>query len=339
MEYRLGYPFIPPLAKKFTELGIDVIHAHSPFTAMTVARQLRRLLKIPIVYTQHTKWEFDIGRAVAIPAIRKTLAKYLYNNINAADEVWAVSQKAGEHIKSRGFRGDFIVMHNGTDFIRADADENLMNDINKKHGLTKDFPLFLFVGRMMWYKNQKIIIDALEILKNKNFDFRMIFVGDGRDLEDMKKTVREKNLHEKISFTGKIADRELLRAYYTRSDMFIFPSTYDTAGLVIGEAAACRCPSLVVRGSAASEILEEYGEDKTGFFADETPESVAESILEAFSDIDRYELVKNNAAERVYLPWCKAVGDSIERYEEVCDNYKIKLVNRRAKRKRYKKYK
>lgn len=321
MEYRIGYPFLPALSKKFKEYEIDIIHAHSPFMAMSVSRQLRKVLDIPIVYTQHTKWEFDIARAVGIPAVRKSIEKYIYRNINAADDVWAVSQKAGEHIANRGFKGDFIVMQNGTDFPRADANENLIKDIRQKYGINENLPLFLFVGRMMWYKNQRLILDALEILQTQNFDFRMVFIGDGRDLEDMRKTVHEKNLHEKVFFIGRITDRELLRAYYTCSDMFIFPSTYDTAGLVISEAAACRCPSLVVRGSAASEILEE---NETGFFADENPESIAASIKKAFGDKEKYKYIKKNAAEKVYLPWSKAVVNSIARYEEVCESYKIK---------------
>ena len=324
MEYRLGYPYLPTIIKKLKEYKTDIIHAHSPFMAMSLARQIRQILNIPIIYTQHTKWEFDIGRAVGIPAVAKVLEKFVYKNINSADEVWAVTRYAGKHMTSRGFKGDFIVMPNGTDFPRADADENLTKEINQKHGLSENIPVLLFVGRMMWYKNQGLILDALEILKAKDFDFRMIFIGDGRDLEDMKKTVREKNLHDRVFFTGLISDRELLRAYYTRANMFVFPSTYETSGIVVGEAAACRCPSLVARGSAPSEILEEYGENQSGFFADENAGSVAATILEAFENMEKYEFVRKNAADKVYLPWSKVMENSIARYEEVCENYKNK---------------
>ena len=325
MEYRLGYPYLPEIKKIFKEYKIDIIHAHSPFMAMTLARQLRRGLNIPVIYTQHTKWEFDIAHAVGIPLVAKSIEKFIYSNINAANDVWAVSQKAGEHMKSRGFKGDFIVMQNGTDFPRADADENLIKDIKQKYGLNEDEPVLLFVGRMMWYKNQAIIIDALEILKSQNFKFKMIFIGDGIDMEDMKATVREKKLDEKVFFIGRVADRELLRAYYTCADMFVFPSTYDTAGIVIGEAAACRCPSLVVRGSAASETLNEFGEDQTGFFAEENPASVAACIKESLENKAHYALVKKNASDKVYLPWSEVVVNSIARYNEVLEVYKSKI--------------
>jgi len=324
MDYRAGYPFMPSLVKKIRELDIDIIHAHSPFTAMTISKKLRKKFNIPIVYTQHTKWEFDIARAVGIPAVAKALEKFIYKNINSADDVWAVSKKTGEHIKTHGFKGDFIVRENGTDFPKSEANQDFIKDINKKYGLNEDIPVLLFVGRMMWYKNQMLTFNALEILKNKGFDFKMIFVGDGRDLEDMEKIVREKKLHEQVFFAGRINDRELLRAYYTRANIFVIPSTYDNAPLVIREAAACCCPSLVIRESSASEILEEFGENQTAFFADENPESIAECIIESFGDKERYRLVRKNAADKVYLPWSKVIVNSIAGYEEICENYKSK---------------
>jgi glycosyltransferase involved in cell wall biosynthesis len=317
MDYRAGYPFMPSLIKKIEELDIDIIHVHSPFTAMTIAKKLRKKFNVPIVYTQHTKWEFDIARAVEIPVIAKALEKYVYKNINAADDVWAVSQKTGEHIKNHGFSGEFLVMANGTDFPRAEARQDLSEEIKKKYGLSPNVPLFLFVGRMMWYKNQAMILDALEILKANNFDFVMAFVGDGRDLEDMKKVTVKKNLHDRVFFMGRVIDRELLRAYYTCSSMFVFPSTYDNAPLVIREAAACGCPSLVIRGSSASEILDESPENQNAFFSGETAESVAEAIIQAFGDKDRYDFVRANAAEKVYLPWSKVIERALERYAEV----------------------
>ena len=325
MDYRAGYPFMPSLLKKIKEHDIDVIHAHSPFMAMTISKKFRKKFSVPIVYTQHTKWEFDIAHAVGIPMVAKAIEKLIYSNINAADDVWAVSQKTGEHIKNNGFKGDFIVMQNGTDFPRADADENLIAEINQKYALEENIPLFLFVGRMMWYKNQQLIFDTLEILKNKNFDFKMIFIGDGSDLEDMKKMVCDKNLDNHVFFAGRVNDRELLRAYYTRANMFVFPSTYDNAPLVIREAAACGCPSLVIRESSASEILNEFGENQTAFFADENPESISESIMEAFGDKTRYELVRKNAADKVYLPWSKVMLNTVARYKEVCEIYKDKI--------------
>ncbi|MCL1792298.1 MAG: glycosyltransferase [Oscillospiraceae bacterium] len=330
MEYRAGYPYMPSLIKKIGQMGIDIIHAHSPFTAMTISKKLRKKFGVPIIYTQHTKWEYDIASAVGIPVIAKALEKYIYSNINAADDVWAVSQKTGEHIKNRGFSGEFTVMQNGTDFSRADADPALLESLSQKYEIGERAPILLFVGRMMWYKNQMLTLEALETLNKRGFDFRMFFIGDGIDLEDMKKTAREKNLHDKVFFPGRIDDRELLRAYYAKSDLFVFPSTYDNAPLVIREAAACGCPPLVIKNSSASEILDDSKENQTAFFAEETPESVADGIEGAFSDMGRYEFVKKNAADKIYLPWSKVIERSLAKYAEICGNYELRATQKKG---------
>ncbi|MCL2227626.1 MAG: glycosyltransferase [Oscillospiraceae bacterium] len=321
-EYRAGHPFIPWLVAKLKAMNVDILHVHSPFISMTLARQLRFFLNVPIIFTQHTKWSFDISRAVSVRVPQKMIAYYAHSNISTADEVWAVSRGAGEYLLSHGYRGDFVVMPNATDFPVGGVDTALLRGISSQFGLPDSVPVLLFVGRIMWYKNIRLIIEALSILNGQSFDFRMLFVGDGDDLTDAKELSACMGLSEVAFFAGTVSDRELLRAYFTRSDLFVFPSVYDNAPLVIREAAACRCPSLVVRNSSASEILED---GVSGFFAEEAAESIAHTIKAALSDSKLLKKVASNAFEQVYLPWDKAISNSIARYEEVKQAFDRKL--------------
>jgi len=148
-EYRAGHPFTPFLVKKLKKLGIDIIHAHSPFTAMLLARQLRHYLRVPIVFTQHTKWDFDIAEAVPTKVLQKRIERLAYRNLSEADEMWAVSKGAGEHLVSRGYKGSYLVMPNGTDFSRSEPDPTVISKINSELNLSDGVPILLFVGRMM----------------------------------------------------------------------------------------------------------------------------------------------------------------------------------------------
>jgi len=327
-EYRAGHPFIPNLAAKLKRMNIDILHVHSPFTAMTIARQLRYWLKIPIVFTQHTKWDFDIARAVSSKILQKNILRYAYANIAAVDEVWAVSRGAGEYLVDHGFKGDFIVMPNGTDFVQSLVNPKDLAKLDKQFGLSDEVPTLLFVGRMMMYKGIGLIIDALEILRNRGFEFRMIFVGDGEDLEEAKRLTTRKSLDNAVHFAGRINDREALKAYYTRAELFLFPSVYDTAGLVVTEAAACFCPSVVICGSAAAETLDD---GVTGFHIEETSESLADCVQNAFADRAKLERVALAAANEVYLPWNKVMERSIKRYEIVKKSYDKKRRERKRR--------
>ena len=333
-EYRAGHPFTPRLIARLKALNIDILHVHSPFLSMTVARQLRRFLNIPIVFTQHTKWGFDIACAVSNKALRKMVEVYAYNNIDAADEVWAVSRGAGEYLRSQGYKGEFKVMPNGTDFPSCEPDSSLTLEINSRFDLPGDVPVFLFVGRMMWYKNIRLIIEALGILRRRSIDFRMLFVGEGDDLADIITLTEDEGLSDAVFFAGKISNRELLRAYFSRCDLFVFPSVYDNAPLVIKEAAACSCPSVVVRGSSASEILED---GVSGFFADESAQSIADAVLDALSDRERLERVSEAAFEQVYVTWDKVIQESAARYEVVKAAFDRSYAGRAKPAKSYRK--
>ena len=323
MDYRAGYPVVPILTSQFKRMEIDIIHAHSPFTSMVIARQIRRKLKIPIVFTQHTKWEYDIRHAVKVSSVSRVVESLVYDNIEAADDVWAVSRGTAQHMLHRGFDGDYTVMENGTDFPQGEADPALLRGVCERFGLREKRPVLLLVARMYWYKNIRLILEALEVLRNRGLEFDMLMVGDGADLPDIRKLAVAKGLGGIVHFTGKIGDREQLRAIYTRSDLFIFPSVYDNAPLVIREAAACRCPAVVIRGSSSSEILED---GETGFFAEENPESVAEVIAAALADRQTLSRVADGAAEHVYLPWPKVIARATERYEEVIQRYHEKRM-------------
>lgn len=77
-------------------------------------------------------------------------------------------------------------------------------------------------------------------------------------------------------FVGALRDREAIRAWYTRGDLLLFPSTFDTNGLVVREAAACGLGSLLIRGSCAAEGIQD---GETGILVEETAESLAGALM------------------------------------------------------------
>lgn len=82
------------------------------------------------------------------------------------------------------------------------------------------------------------------MLKNEGKEFRLIMLGFGADENAIKKKIRKCGLFDYVIWTGKILDRNELLGYYGISDLLLFPSTFDTNGLVVREAAACATPSL-----------------------------------------------------------------------------------------------
>ena len=317
--YVAGFPFSPELAAELDSSDVSLLHSHCPITSTILARKLRETMNVPIVLTYHTMFDREISKAVHSEILRDGALDALVNNISACDEVWAVSRGAGESLKSIGYEGDIIVMDNGVDLPRERVDEAKIEEAAKGFDLPEGVPVFLFVGRLVWYKGIRIILDALKRLKDGGIDFRMVFIGGGGEESEIKEYTTGLGLDDKVIFIGSIRDREELRAWYCRGDLFLFPSTFDTNGLVVREAAACSLPSVLVKGSCAAEGVTD---GRNGFLIDENAEAMASLLTEIHDQRDLLRTVGERASEELYISWADAIAKANERYGIVIDNYR-----------------
>ena len=120
-------------------------------------------------------------------------------------------------------------------------------------------------------------------------------------------------------FSPPVQDRERIRAWYCRADLFLFPSTFDTNGLVVREAAACGLGSVLIEGSCAAEDIVD---GRTGFLIAENAESMAEKLASLSGDRDAMRRVGENAQREIYLSWDDAVSRAYDRYHVVIENFR-----------------
>lgn len=328
LGYRAGMPFSPELMHKMETSEFDIIHSHCPISSTLFARALRDRIHVPLVLTYHTKFDIDIANAVRSKILREEAARLLVENISACDEVWTVSQGAGDNLRKLGYEGEYIVMPNGVDLPRGRVTEETVSSATKDFDLPVEIPVFLFVGRMMWYKGIKIILDALKILSDRGVDFRMVFVGAGNDKEEIMEYTASLQLDGKVLFSPPVRDRERIRAWYCRAELFLFPSTFDTNGLVVREAAACALASVLVGGSCAAE---DVSDGETGFLIEENAESMAALLVGLVKNRSEMRRVGEQAQRELYMSWETAVGRAFDRYGAVMDNYRRGLYPRHDK--------
>lgn len=323
--YRAGYPFSPRALDALAEFAPDIIHSHCPVMSTVMARALRERLDIPVVFTYHTKFDIDIRRAISGHLLQQTAIRLLVDNISACDEVWVVSRGAGENLRSLGYAGDYIVMENGVDFPRGPVSQEKCEALRQELALPPEVPVYLFVGRMMWYKGIRIILDALAALRRSGQDFRMLLVGDGMERQEMEQLVKELRLDDVCIFTGAIRDREKLRTYFSLSDLFLFPSTFDTNGIVVREAAACGTASVLVRGSCAAE---DVTEDGNALLIEENAASLKALLEQVGTNRPALRDLGQRALEQLYLSWEDSVTRAYARYGTVLDHYRRGLSGR-----------
>ena len=317
--YVTGYPFSPEVVRRLNDEHVALMHTHCPVTSMLLARSLRGVIDAPLVFTYHTKYDIDIAKAVHSKLLQESAIRALVQNISACDEIWVVSRGAGENMRSLGYEGDYIVMENGVDVPRGQVEPSLIDHVTAPYDLPAGVPVFLFVGRMMWYKGLRIILDALKALREGGTEFRMVFVGDGADGAEVRDYTKELGLEDRCFFTGAITEREEIRAWYCRADLFLFPSTFDTNGLVVREAAACGTATVMVAGSCAAEGVTD---GRNGFFIEENADSLAAKLRELCARPEAMTRVGEHACDELYISWETAVKRAYERYEIVIDNFR-----------------
>nr|WP_297766669.1 glycosyltransferase [uncultured Butyrivibrio sp.] len=312
--YRTGYPLSIREIDQMADMKPDIIHTHCPAASTIMGRILRRETGAPLIFTYHTKFDVDIARAVGDGLLKKETIKTMVKNIEACDDIWVVSEGAGENLRSLGFQGEYRVMPNGVDFPKGRASLDAVKELQNSYDIPEGIPLFLFVGRLMKYKGLPIIIDAMKELSAKGIDYRMVFVGGGADAEEMQALVKEYGISDKVIFTGPVRDREKLRAWNTRADLFLFPSTYDTNGIVVREAAACGLASVLIKGSCAAEGITH---DRNGYLIEENAQSMAALLEQLSGNLDRMHQVGQNAMDEIYISWDQAVRIAYDRYKEI----------------------
>ncbi len=332
--YRTGNPLAIREIAQMAESGPDIIHTHCPAASTIMARILRRETGAPVVFTYHTKFNVDIERAVGEGLLKKETIRVMVSNIEACDDVWVVSEGAGENLRALGFEGELRVMPNGVDFPKGRAAADAVKELEKTYDLPESVTLFLFVGRLMNYKGLPLIVDAIKELSKEGSDFRMVFVGGGADAEELQKKIKEygisldvytedgslahtdglEGMAGKVIFTGPVHDREKLRAWNTRADLFLFPSTYDTNGIVVREAAACGLSSVLIKGSCAAEGITD---GRNGYLIEENSASMASLLKNVNGNISELHETGQHAMDEIYISWDKAVRLAYDRYKEL----------------------
>lgn len=312
--YRFGLPYIDVnfLNKLFLKSRFKIVHAHCPFSSGQMALYTARAQKVPLVATFHSKYRDDFERALKSKKAAELMLKTTMPFFDKADEVWIPQASVEETIREYGFKGKVEVVPNGTDLTLDTPIEAVKSEARRRLGVADGELVCLFVGQHIWEKNTALIIQALELIKD--LPFRMFFVGTGYAADEMKQMVKERKLDDKVIFKGSIYDREALKDHYAAADLFLFPSLYDNAPLVVREAAALHTPSVVAAGSTTSEIVVD---NQNGFLIENTAKSLAEKIRFLSQNNSLIASVGENASRTIARSWENIVDEVLDRYKHI----------------------
>ncbi len=316
--YRYGLPYVDAAFwHNWRKMRFELVHAHCPFTSGNLAYSAAKKQNIPLVATFHSKYRQDFEHNVPNKRVVDWMIKQIIGFFEKAYEVWIPQAAVEPTLREYGFKGHVEVVENGNDFSTpSPMVEVLRKEMREELGVTENETMLLFVGQHIWEKNIGFILDSLALIKDK--PFQLFMVGTGYAVHDIKQKIKALGLSHCVTMLGNINDRERLKKIDAAADLFLFPSLYDNAPLVVREAAAMHTPSLMLQDSTAAEVIRS-GEN--GFLTANSTKEYADRIVWLMEHPALLQQVGVKASETIARSWENVIEEVIQRYEDIKKNY------------------
>ncbi|MBB1522984.1 MAG: glycosyltransferase family 4 protein [Clostridiales bacterium] len=299
----------------------DVIHAHDWLTAYA-AKTLKESYNIPLVSTIHAT---EAGRN---GGIQTEMQRYIN------DTEWMLTYESSEVIVNSNFMKNDIQRIFGLPFEKIKVIPNGI-DLKKFDGIKKDYEfrrrfaadnekIILSLGRLVFEKGIQHLIYAMpKILSNYN-DAKLVIVGKGGMIDELKQITVNLGIQDKVYFTGYMAGDDVQKMYKV-SDVAVFPSTYEPFGIVALEAMLGGTPTVVSDIGGLNEIVK-HGETGLKSYAGNA-NSIADSVTQLLYDYDLSEKITKNAKLEVVqnFNWTKIAEDTRKLYEKAIISKKERM--------------
>ena len=298
----------------------DVVHLQ---TAETIALAVMSYVKknnVPLVSTGHAYPDNVTGQfKILKPKLVKksadaVLRAYMASFLKHAEYATMPTEMAiGDLVPKnrRRFKVTVEALSNGVDlsaFNPGEPDPKIL----KKYGILHDQKKrVLYIGRVDPEKSISYVVSAFSKALEEVPEAEMLIVGDGIDINHLKKQVSNLGLSEKVKFTGKILPPDLTEIYKCGT-LFATASETETQGIVLIEAAATGLPLIAVDKGAVSEICRDKENGELCRPGD--VDGIAKAMVKILSD---ESLQKEYSKKSVEISKMHDLNHTLKRFEEI----------------------
>jgi len=285
----------------FRHFNPDVIHVHHLESRFPFAYFVSKNM-IPIVTTVHSLHSVKFSH----PTLSQRYRKLIRDNLKLSQNLIFVSRFVESEFRQYigEFKGNSWVVYNPID-TKKFAQIN-KKDARVKLGIPSDVPIVLFVGSLSKRKGIYTLLEATKILKEKEVNLKVIIIGDGSELNNIKHYISENKLDNIVTILKRVATQELL-LYYNAADLFVMPSFSEGFALAYIEAMLYGVPTIGTESVANESIPSE----NYGFV---TPPGDAKSLVEVIEKGLRKKWDKEKIIEYARS---FSFGKRIENFEKI----------------------
>ncbi len=278
---------------------VDVAHFHGGVVSPLAYKGARDAQKagVPVVVTLHCIWSY------ATPFF------WMMNNVTKWGQ-WPVVLSAVSEVAVAPVRriaandATVVVLPNGIEndtwtIAPAERDPSVVTLVSVMRLAPRKRPMHLL----------RMIKDVRDRTP-RSIDVRLIVIGDGPELGQMEKYVRENGLTNTVSLVGR-RTREEIREIYSHADVFVAPANLESFGIAALEA---RCAGLPVVAKAQTGIREFVTHEQEGLLASNDAEMARELTRIVNDRTLREQIAQHNRTTPSPVDWTDVVDRNVEAY-------------------------
>ena len=287
LKRRTDVAWIKQLKQIVEQIEPDVIFTHGFNGAiMMLIERLFMRMKIPVVCTYHGAYHAPTLKKKLLEPIYNFLSIFVYKKI--AKRVICVENISREYLCSIGVPEDKVVtVHNGI------SDIALPVTIDHSVCLAKNIPTIVTASRITKVKGLPFLLSALKTLNDKEIKFHYIMIGEGPDLESLRKQANMLGLDDVITYAG---FQDNVDEWLAACDIFVIPSLYEYHSIAILE--AMRAGKAIVATTVGGNG-ESITDGVEGLLVPPSdPVSLAAALEQLFSSSKLRERLGQNARDR-----------------------------------------
>ena len=246
----------------------EIVHIHYTTPLRCFYLRAAKRAGVPVrIYHSHS------AEVSGKSGLKLSIYDHCRNNITKwATHFWACSQAAARWMYSGKALANSKVIYNGINVKKFGYDENVRKEVRKELGLEGKY-VVIHTGRFLDQKNHSFIIKVFGELKKKCPEAKLLLLGTGELVDEIKSQVKELSLEKDVEFLGVRSD---VNRVLNGADCYIMPSLYEGLPVAAVEAQCSGLPCVL-----STNITDEVRlTDKTVFLSlDEPVEKWCEVLL------------------------------------------------------------
>lgn len=353
-DYRFSVFNPPRTRRRVDEIGLDLVHFHTPGQVGMFGAYYARRHGIPLVTTYHTDlYEYVTHYPAVLPGVVALSILAPFVTGGGADDrrtsrACVRPERSIDRWNQRAVERGMTLIHNRCDLVitpsakmetqlggwqttsriatlpsgvdEIPASEADVQAARRALGIAEDEQVVLYVGRIGSEKNLGLLIEAFGQVAARCPKARLVLIGPGDEDGRFRAQADATAYADRVTFTGRMR-RADLGAFYQLADVFAFPSLADTQALVVNEAAWAGTP-IVMGDRNISQIVED---GVSGLYAAPTPEDFGAKISVLLEQPPRATVLGRAARERAAQLTARTQALKLERlYEETLDRYRAR---------------